>query len=227
MNDSKMQALWAQHETQLQQTRRLQLDLLREVKLDKARSTLRSLYFLPASTLAFFTYLAGYAAYFTAQNLQVWYFAFAGLLVTSVSVAFCWSSIRQLQRLVSLDYQAPIVQLQGDLSRLKTSVVTNLRIAAWVLPFGPFVGLFVAKSLLGIDLAELTNSAVLVSLGMVTLILEVGVMLILRAFRQKNLDRPWINWLLQGNGSQIDEAQRFLEQIEAFGDRKSEVGGRK
>lgn len=32
----------------------------------------------------------------------------------------------------------------------------------------------------------------------------------------KNMDKKWLNWLLQGNGSQIGEALGFLKEIEEF-----------
>jgi hypothetical protein len=46
--------------------------------------------------------------------------------------------------------------------------------------------------------------------------LEVVSWFILRALRPKNFNKPWLNWLLQGSGSQVDEAMGFLGQIEDF-----------
>jgi hypothetical protein len=30
------------------------------------------------------------------------------------------------------------------------------------------------------------------------------------------VNKKWVNWLLQGNGSQINEAQNFIQEIEEF-----------
>ena len=39
---------------------------------------------------------------------------------------------------------------------------------------------------------------------------------IYRNLSPKNVNKKWINWLLRGNGSQINEAQKFMLEIEQF-----------
>lgn len=216
MENVNIHELWKQNETLLDSTRKLNATLLREVKLDKAKSSLRSLLFLPISTILFFLFAASYALYFAVANWGTWYFMFSGAVVALFSVMLVVSSVKQLQQILSVDYNAPIVKLQKDISKIKFSVVTNLRIGAWLLPFSPFIALFIVKALFQFDMVEVMNYHMIVSFGIATIILEALSLMVLRALRPKNINKRWLNWLLQGSGSQVDEALGFLKQIEEF-----------
>lgn len=216
MENLTIQELWSRQEAHLEETRTFNAEILREVKTDKARSSLRSLLFLPISTLLFFVLLAAYAAYFAASHLDSWYFIFSGGVVAFFSVLLVVSSIRQLYWILSFNTAAPIVQMQKAASKLKLAVVQNLRIAAMTLPFSPFIGVFAAKVLLGVDIVASMAFSVILSFGILMIALEVVSWFILRALRPKNFNKPWLNWLLQGSGSQVDEAMGFLGQIEDF-----------
>jgi flavoprotein len=37
-----------------------------------------------------------------------------------------------------------------------------------------------------------------------------------RKLNPKNADKKWLNWLLQGSGSQVNEALEFLKEIDEF-----------
>jgi len=216
MENLSVQEIWKQNEMLLEHTRKLNVTLLREVKLDKAKSSLKGLLFLPVSTMVFFIIAASYAMYFTVENWGTWYFMFSGVVVAVFSVMLVVSSIRQLKQILSVDYNAPVLQLQTDISKIKISVVYNFKIAAWLLPFGPFIGLFFFKALFNFDMMELVNYNMIISFGVVTIVLEVLSLLILRALRLKNINKKWLNWLLLGSGSQVDEALEFLNQIDEF-----------
>jgi hypothetical protein len=216
MEKLTIQELWSRQEAHLEETRTFNAEILREVKTDKARSSLRSLLFLPISTLLFFVLLAAYAVYFAASHLDSWYFIFSGGVVAFFSVLLVVSSIRQLYWILSFNTAAPIVQMQKAASKLKLAVVQNLRIAAMTLPFSPFIGVFAAKVLLGVDIVASMAFSVILSFGILMIALEVVSWFILRALRPKNFNKPWLNWLLQGSGSQVDEAMGFLGQIEDF-----------
>ncbi|MCW0483064.1 hypothetical protein [Gaoshiqia sediminis] len=216
MENLNIQEIWNQHGILLEKTRKLNESLLREVKLGQAKSSLKSLLFLPISTLLFYLIAASYGLYFTVVNWETWYFAFSGAVVTFFSLLFIASSIRQLKQILSIDYQAPVLKLQKDTSRIKVSVVYNLKIAAWILPFAPFIGLFLVKALFNFDLIQIINDGMIVSFAVVTIILEILSLFVLRALRPENISQKWLNWMLQGSGSQVDEALGFLTEIEEF-----------
>ncbi len=216
MENLNIQEIWKQNETLLMNTRKLNETLLREVKLDKAKSSLRSMLFLPVSTLILYIIMASYGLNFAFVNREVWYFAFSGVIISVFSVMLVVASVRQIKQILSLDYNAPILQLQKDISRIKVSIVYNFKIVAWLLPFGSFVGLFFFKVLFDVDLVALGGYNIILSFCITTLVLEVLSLLMLRALQPKNINKKWLNWLLKGNGSQVDEALGFFNEIKAF-----------
>src|SRR6056297_1354004 len=216
MENINIQDLWKQNEQLLENTRKLNGALLREVKLDKAKSSIKGLRFLPVSTLLFYSILASYALYFMVSHWGTWYFMLAGGAIAFFSIWLIITSVQQLKRILSLDYDAPIMKLQKKLAELKTAIAQNLRIAAYLLPFGPFVGLFFFKVVFDIDLMDVLNYNMIVSFGIVTILLEVLSLGILRALRSKNMNKKWLNWLLLGSGNQVNEALQYLEEIEEF-----------
>jgi hypothetical protein len=216
MENLDIQNLWKQNEILLEANRKLNLTLLKEMKLDKAKSSLFGLLFLPITTLIFYTITGFYAMYFALEYAQFWYFAFSGAVVTFFSFWLVWSSIKQLKLILSIDYTEAVVKIQEKLAMLKTAIVQNLRIVAWLLPFGPFVGLFFVKAIFNIDLMALLNFNIIISFGITTIILEAVSLVLLRGLQQKRFNEKWLNWLLCGNGSQIDDALRYLKTIEDF-----------
>jgi hypothetical protein len=118
--------------------------------------------------------------------------------------------------LLLIDYNIPIVQLQKQLSQIKLSLLTNLKIAAWVIPFYPFVSILVNKTFFDYDLMAGLTTSMLMIYAAITVLLIIMAVLITRAFRPENINKKWVNWLLQGNGSQLDEASVFLQQIQRF-----------
>ena len=218
MENLNLLEIWKQNESLLDQSIKLNTKLLKEVKLDQAKSSLQRLLFLPVSTLVFFILAASYSLHFAVTHHATWYFAFSGAVVTFFSLLFILSSARQLRQILSIDYHAPVVKLQKRMAQIKVSVVHNLRIAAWMLPFSPFIGLFFFKVLFEVDLAAAVNFNTLVVVGVLTIVLEMISLVIQRALRPKNINKKWLNWFLQGSGSQVDQALGFLNQLRDFED---------
>jgi len=216
MKNISIEDIWKQNELVLENSRTLNLSLLKEVKTDKTKSSLKRLLFLPISTILFFLITASYAIYFIVENLDKWYFVFSGSIVVLFSILYVASSLMQLKRIISVDYNSPVLKLQEDISKIKTAVVLNLRIAAWLFPFAPFIGLFLAKAVFNFDLTTLLNYNMITTFGIITILLEIVSLLLLKALRPKNINKKWLNWLLQGSGSQVDEAFGFIKQIEEF-----------
>ncbi len=216
MEQLHLHELWKQNESLLDETRKLNHNLLKEVKIDKAKRALKQLLFFPISTLIFHSILASYALYFLYMHWGLWYFMASGGAVAYFSTWYGINAVNQIKRIITMDYDAPVVHVQKALSQLKISIVRNLRIAAWLLPFGPFVGLFFYKAIFDVDLMTIWNYTMIVSFGIVTIVLEVLSLLLLKALRSKNLNKKWLLWLLQGNGSQVIEALQFLEELKTI-----------
>lgn len=216
MEQSDIQKLWKQSEALLDENRKLNLTLLKEIKLDKAKSSLIGLMFLPISTLTIYTIIGFYAIYFTINNSLQWYFTFSGSIVTFFSFWLVWSSIKQLKLITSIDYTEAVVKIQKKIAKLKIAVVQNLRIVAWLLPFGPFVGIFFIKVIFHVDIMSLLDFNMILSFGILTVLLEVISLILLKALHPKRINSKWLNWLLSGSGSQVNEALKYLSAIEDF-----------
>lgn len=216
MEHIDIQNLWKQSEALLEENRKLNLTLLKEIRLDKAKSSLKRLFFLPISTLLFYNVVGFYAIYFAITNAEHWYFAFSGTIVAFFSFWLVCTSINQLKLILSIDYTDAVVNIQKKLATLKVAIVQNLRVVAWLLPFGPFVGLFICKALFNIDVMTLLNFNMLISFGISTILLEIISLMLLNALQTKRINTKWLNFLLQGSGSQVNEALHYLKTIEDF-----------
>ncbi len=216
MGNLNIHDIWQQHESRLTNSHKLNIKLLKEVKISQAKSSLKSLLFLPISTLIFFIVMASYGLHFTVTTWGPWYFAFAGIMVTSFSLAYIINSIRQLKQILTIDYKSPVVQLQKEMSQLRSSVIVNLKIAAGLLPFAPFLAIFILKSLFDYNLVESLSRTMLFIYGGISLLLLLFSIQVFKTLSSRTPNKTWLNWLLKGSGSQVDEALSFLQEINAF-----------
>ena len=216
MDIEQLRDAWQNQEQKLEATRSLNISVLKELKLDKAKSKINQLLFLPISSLVFFSLLICFTVQFLIRNLETWYFAFSASIILFFSFAFVVSSVRQLHDILSLDYQQPVTILQRKFSNLKLSILFNLKIAAAILPFSPFVGIFVLKVLFDFDATEFISLQQIWIFAGITVILQILALFFSAKLKSKNADKNYINWLLKGNGSQIEEAKSFLAEIEDF-----------
>ena len=216
MDINYIQEIWKQHETALEESRELNLALLKEVKIDKAKSSLRSLLYLPISTLIFYTFVLFYCLGFIINNWAIWYFAFSGMGIAIFSLLFVILSIRQLTQILSIDYGTPIVELQKNISRIKSSIVDNLRIANWIIPCFPLLNIFFFKVFWNVDIVAYMSSNMVYIYGAIFIILVIVSIFFSKLLSQRNINKKWMSWLLQGGGSQIDEALTFLDEVKEF-----------
>ena len=216
MDIEQLRDTWQNQEQKLEATRSLNIAILKELKLDKAKSKINQLLFLPISSLLFFSLLVCFTVQFLIRNLETWYFAFSASIILFFSFAFVFSSVKQLHGILSLDYQQPVTILQRQLSNLKLSILINLKIAAAILPFSPFVGIFVLKVLFDFDATQFISVQQIWIFAGITIILQILALFFSAKLKSKNAGKNYVYWILQGNGSQIEEAKSFLAEIEDF-----------
>jgi len=216
MDIDQLRNAWQQQEEKLEATRALNVKILKELKLEHTKSKIKRLLCLPVSTLLFCCFIICYATIFIISNFGTWYFVFSGIVILFFAFAFVFSSVHQLRIILSLDYQQPITILQRELSKLKLSVIYNLKIAAAVLPFSPFIGIFTIKAILNFDITEIISLRQVLIFAGITVILQLISLFFSAKLSAKNKDKNYMNWLLKANGSQINEAKSFLSEIEDF-----------
>jgi hypothetical protein len=213
MKDSKK--ILNQHKAQINEQRQFQQKLFVEAKTAQMQSGMRILLLFPICTMVFFTLTASYAIYFAVNLRESWYFAFAGGVVAFFSVLFLILSICQIKQIISLDYQASHEKLQKDILQVRKMLLDNLRLAAWLLPFGPFVGVFVGKAIFNFDLAAVVTLDFLVSFGSLTIVLEVITFFILKRLSHQKIHRYQILQKLSDNSNHLKDALTSLEEIKS------------
>ena len=216
MENIELQQLWKEHSNQLESNRKLNLALLSEVKLDKARKQVNKILFLPISTLLFYSIMSIYCIAFAYTNSDKWYFVLSGILLSIFSLLFTATSTQQVVRILSLDYGKPLIGLQSELTKLKVSILSNLKIATWLLPFYPAFIILLSKSVFNLNFVEMIPSYMLLVYAAISLFLGWVSWKVNQELSERNLDSKWLKVLLRGNGNQIDKALGFIDQIDAF-----------
>lgn len=212
----KIQETWNRHEKKLDQSLKLNLVLLKKVNLSNARSKLNSLIWQNAATIIFFFTVAMYGIVFAIENNQVLHYLISGLVLAFWAGAFSFGSANQLKKILKLDYSLPILELQKKLIAIKLSILKYLRLIVWTLPFHLAFMIITFKSIYGVDIiAQNSKEWLAWNFALSGLFLVIAIYFQTKSI-EENLNKKWINWLLQGSGSQINEALVFMKEIEEF-----------
>lgn len=209
----KIQGTWIEHEKKLEKSWKLNLELLRKVNVRSAQSKLTSLIWMNALTLIFYQAVLWFSVYFIAFHSTNMASFISGLTLIIWSGIISLGAVIQLKLILEIDYSAPVTIVQKHLQKVKIAIVHFIRMAFLILPVYIVFPVILFDILFDISLVHLMDPAWMI---IQTLVLVFPTIWIYRNFSPKNVNKKWINWLLQGNGSQINEAQRFLNEIEVF-----------
>lgn len=216
MDLSNLQQTWNRFEKKLDQNRQLNLHLLRKVNLEKTKLKLSSLIWQQALTIIFYMMAGSWFMYFSATHWGNWSFVISGVILAVWSFIATASAIYQLQLILTLDYSLPVIQLQKKLMVLKTSIIRNLRFVGWVLPFYMAFVVVGFQVLFGVDIIREMETQVLVWNTIFSVFLIFVSLWIHKKLSPKNANKDWLNWLIQGSGSQVNDALKFLKEIDDF-----------
>ena len=208
-----LQNTWLKHEEKLQKSINLNLELLKRLNVKSARSKMTSLIWINALTLAFYQVVMWYFVYYTVTSWPAIQFVIAGLILAVWSGIISYGAIKQLKLILEIDYAGPVTIVQKQLQKVKIAIVHFLRMAFMILPFYMAFLIVISDIFLNVDILKFTDPAWMI---LQTVILILPAIWIYRNLSPKNANKKWVNWLLQGNGSQINEAQNFMKEIEKF-----------
>jgi hypothetical protein len=211
MNElDNLKKLWQEQEQKLEQSMALNLSLLKETKLDKAQNQLVSLIWMSSLTAAFYIAALWYFVFFAFHNLDNWHFVLAGGILTVWSGAIALGSILQLKSILTLDYAKPVAELQKQLQEIKFTIIRFLRLALMIIPFYLVFLEVIFQVMFNVDFVALMDPLWVILQPVVLLPIVIWLYIKLSP---KNAEKKWMNWLLQGNGSQIKSAQNFIQEI--------------
>jgi hypothetical protein len=215
-NVQDLTQLWATHEKQLQQSVRLNTITLKEIKTHKAQHKMRGYLGLNVFSLLAGALMASSSAYFIFTHLNALHMMLSGTVALLWSLLIFVGAILQLEKLVTLDYTKPVLEVQQKLNTIRLSALYYLRASLMILPFYFAYLLMFFDVVFGIDLYILGDSNWLVSQGVFSLLLGVLAVYLYRQLSPENINKPLTKWLMQGFGSQAMEAAEELNQLKEF-----------
>ncbi|MGH1365154.1 MAG: hypothetical protein ACRBF0_16455 [Calditrichia bacterium] len=216
MDLDNLKQAWQKQEKQLQNSWKLNLELLRTINLDKAKSRMDSLTRITAITLVFYLGSALLFAFFAVQNIGKMQFVLSGGLLAFWASLIASGSMRQLGLIAQIDYSEPIPVLQKKLETLKLVILRYLRLGVWILPFYMAFVVIGFKVLLGIDIIAFGDTKWLIVQAMLSIAFIPLTIWLYKKLSPENINKEWVNTLLKGAGSQISDALECIKKIEQF-----------
>lgn len=205
--------LWQQCQHSFEQQHLLNLTVISKVNKCESERTLNSLVVINWLQLVFFQSIAWFGLTFAWMYSSQWPFVFCGVVTAPWAFAVSFHAVKQLKLIYQLDFAQPVTQVQKQLSAIKIAVVISLRNSLMILPFWFVFPVFVCQMFFAFDFFTLFNTGWLVTQTLVLLFVAIW---LYKIIAPKNIDKPWLNWLLQGHGSQIDTAIKLMDEINQF-----------
>ncbi len=216
MELAEIKNIWQAYEKKLDRNYQLNLELLKRTNLDKSKSKIRKLTWMTGITLAFYIVVTFCLVVFTIANISSPGIAISSGVLALWTLLICIAAVHELELISQMDYAAPVAELQKRLSHLRLVIIRYLRLGVWIFPlYMVFVVMFF-KIIFGIDIMANADTGWLLGQIPVILLFVAGAIWAHRKLSPKNAEKPWMNKLLSGNGSQITEALALLKEIEKF-----------
>ncbi len=125
MELDELKAAWREVTAQLDTQREINLALLRESRVDKARKTLRPLYWGQQVQIVCGVVLAVMAAPFWLTHLDQTHLMVVGLISHVYALMLIIAGARTFRKLRSIDFGAPVIDIQKQIARLEQIHVQN------------------------------------------------------------------------------------------------------
>ncbi len=208
---------WHAINQRLDRNWRLNLEVIRKANLDKARKKISSLIWVAGITVAFYLIAGSALMHFAYEHLASPLVAGSAVILTVWCIIVASGAIHELVLLGKIDYNRPILQLQKDLLEIKLTIIRYLRVVVWILPSSfVFIPIFFSV-LFGVDITEhAPMDWIIWNLVICIFLFAPASYWLSRKLSPKNVDKKWMNKVLKGSGSQIDDAIVFLREIEEF-----------
>jgi hypothetical protein len=211
MSTDEFQEIWKAYDRKLEKSLQLNLQLLKEVQSQKARSVLRP--FIASRVIGIvigtlYLALLGFA-FWWVRTQPVMAVSFAVFIAcTLVAIG---EYIREIDVIRGISYGDNIVDTQQKLARIQSSIIGMLRISWVQLPF--WSTFFVSNQLLQKG-------------GRLFLMIEVPIVLILTImavvlFRNITIEnaqkKKWVKSMIRGTGiKSVSRAMDFMKEIDDF-----------
>lgn len=217
MELEQLKTLWQGLDEKLDRNWKLNLELIKQSNLDKARKKMNSLIWLKGLEISFYGAFTAVFVYMTVVNWPSLGLAGTGIVFAIWTLSICIGAVHELVMITEIDYAEPVATLQKKLIRIRLAIIKYLRLAVWILPFYfGFVILFF-KVLWNVDIVAVGDpdwikwNLVIA----VVLFLPLAIWMHIK-LNPKNANKKWMHSLLRGMGSQINDALHLLDEVENF-----------
>ncbi len=123
-----LKTTWQRLDRQLQQQNRLNLQRLRDTQLDKTRKSLRPLRWGHVLQIALGIVSIIFGVSIWTKNLSVTAYLVSGLIIHTYGIVLIVTGAQVLYRIKSLDFGAPVVDIQKQMLRIERTYVN----AGWL-----------------------------------------------------------------------------------------------
>jgi hypothetical protein len=208
-----LKSTWQQLNQKLDQQNALNLQILREAKLEKAKHGLRPLVWGQGFQMLLGLLLAIFSADFWIEHRHIPHLLFTGLLMHAYGLAMIIFGARMQFLIHHIDYSAPVLSIQKQLAKLRRFFVLGglgVGLPWWVL-WIPLMAMIFAK--LGVDI--FVHAPLLIWINLVACML--GILLTLLFLRWAK-GRPKLFRALENTaaGHSLNKAQARLDEIARF-----------
>ncbi len=209
-----LQQLWQLNDEKIENNKQLNILLLKKVNSTEAKNKLSSLVWLSALTLVFYLAVDIIMINFLIEQGDKLHFSLAGVVILLWSSTIAFGALRQLKAILSIDYTTAIVDVQKQLLDIKLISLFYIKWALMIIPFNLAFILVGSEMLFSHDLFSQGMPEWVKTHLIINLVLLIPTIIFYRSLSPKNINQSWLKALLNGNGSQIDEALKLFKEIE-------------
>jgi hypothetical protein len=211
MSADEFQEIWKAYDAKLEKSLQLNLQLLKEVKSQKAKSVLRP--FIVSRVIGIVIGIV----YLLLLGVGFWYVRTQPVMAVSFAVFIACTAmaigeyIREIGVIQGISYGDNIVDTQRKLAGIQSSIIGMLRISWAQLPF--WATFFVSNELL----RKGGRGFLMVEIPIVLLLTIAAVILFKNITIENAQKKKWVKALIRGSGiKSLSRAMDFMKEIEDF-----------
>lgn len=137
MDLEELRQQWQRLDEKFDQTLKLERELLRQTVLPTTQRRINRLVVWPVLDIAFCVGVLLIVGSFLVKHCDVWLLVVCATVVMVAATMLLTASIRQLVYIAEVDWNGTLASIQGSLSRLRISKITQFK---WVILSSPLVG---------------------------------------------------------------------------------------
>jgi len=216
MELNELKQTWQQYDSRLEQTRDLNMRIMREMKLDKTRSFLNRHIVARLVEAAFGLLMVIVLLSFASLHLERTHYVVAAAIPALFMLVGIGAALRDIAMIRKMDFAEPVAALQKQILRIRMRMLQNLRLTLLSLPFYPaYIILFFGFA--GIDIYAIGNPGWWYTQIVLAVLLVPFVIWLQGRLKPESLHHRWVKFMLDGVGlKRLSEAGEQLNELVKF-----------